>query len=242
MKMNARLDPEAAAVPQSDRSVRRALDRLALLPDREQSGQRGAADRRVQHHGARDDDRNHLGRDRSLGRLDPGPERADRNHGAGSAAIPSSSALLIGIAVGTLCGFLNGLMITRLRINAFIVTLGTLGIYRGLALIISNGLPVHRIPPGFSFLGEGNLLGRAVRASGCWCICAVAVHVVLEHTRLGRYAFAIGSNRIASVYAGIPVSFHIDGGLRHRRRADRTCGNDRGVAPDDRPAHRRSGL
>ena len=40
-------------------------------------------------------------------------------------------------------------------------------------------------------------------------ICAVAVHVVLEHTRLGRYAFAIGSNRVASVYAGIPVSFHV---------------------------------
>jgi ribose transport system permease protein len=116
--------------------------------------------------------------------------------------------VLVGLAVGTLCGFFNGLMVTRLRIPPFVVTLGTLGIFRGLALIFSNGLPVHRIPPGFSFLGEGNLLGVPFVV---WMlvICAVAVHVVLEHTRLGRYAFAIGSNKTASIYAGIPVNFHV---------------------------------
>jgi ribose transport system permease protein len=118
------------------------------------------------------------------------------------------TGVLIGIAVGTLCGLFNGLMITRLRINAFIVTLGTLGIYRGMALIVSNGLPVHRIPPAFSFLGEGNLLGVPF-VLWLLVICAVAVHFLLENTRLGRYAFAIGSNKIASLYAGIPVNFHI---------------------------------
>jgi ribose transport system permease protein len=121
---------------------------------------------------------------------------------------PIALSVLIGIAVGMLCGFANGLMVTRLRIPPFVVTLGTLGIFRGLALIFSNGLPVHRIPPGFSFLGEGNLAGVPFVV---WMlvICAVAVHVVLEHTRLGRYAFAIGSNKIASIYAGIPVNFHV---------------------------------
>jgi ribose transport system permease protein len=121
---------------------------------------------------------------------------------------PIVVGVLVGIAVGMACGFLNGLLVTRLRIPPFVVTLGTLGIFRGLALIFSNGLPVHKIPAGFSFLGEGNLLGIPFVA---WMlvICAVVVHVVLEHTRLGRYAFAIGSNKIASVYAGIPVDFHI---------------------------------
>jgi ribose transport system permease protein len=123
------------------------------------------------------------------------------------AGYPIVVGVLIGIAVGTACGFLNGLMITRLRINAFIVTLGTLGIYRGLALIISNGLPVHRIPPGFAFLGEGNLL-RVPFVVWLLVICAVVTHFVLENTRLGRYAFAIGSNQTAAVYAGIPVAFH----------------------------------
>ena len=116
--------------------------------------------------------------------------------------------ILVGLGVGTLCGFANGLMVTRLRIPPFVVTLGTLGIFRGLALIFSNGLPVHRIPPGFSFLGEGNLLGVPF-VFWMLVICALAVHVILEHTRFGRYAFAIGSNKIAAIYAGIPVNFHI---------------------------------
>lgn len=123
---------------------------------------------------------------------------------------PIPVGVLIGLMVGTACGLANGVMVTKLRIPPFVVTLGTLGIFRGLALIISNGLPVHRIPPGFSFLGEGNLLGIPFVV---WLlvICAVAVHVILEHTRLGRYAFAIGSNKIASLYAGIPVDFHVMG-------------------------------
>jgi ribose transport system permease protein len=121
---------------------------------------------------------------------------------------PIVAGVLIGIATGMLCGLLNGLFVTRLKIPPFVVTLGALGIYRGLALIFSNGLPVHRIPAGFSFLGEGSLLGVPF-VLWMLVICALAVHLVLEHTRLGRYAFAIGSNRTAAIYAGIPVDFHI---------------------------------
>jgi ribose transport system permease protein len=115
--------------------------------------------------------------------------------------------VLVGVVTGLACGLANGLMITRLRIQPFIVTLGTLGIFRGTALIISNGLPVHRIPPQFSYLGEGNLLGVPCVL---WILvaCAVFTHILLENTRLGRYTFAIGSNREAAVYAGIPVLFH----------------------------------
>jgi ribose transport system permease protein len=117
------------------------------------------------------------------------------------------AGILIGILTGLACGFTNGIMITSLRIEPFIVTLGTLGIFRGTTLIISNGLPVHRIPQQFSFLGEGNLLGVPFVL---WILvgCAIVTHVILEHTRLGRYTFAIGSNREAAIYAGIPVKFH----------------------------------
>jgi ribose transport system permease protein len=124
------------------------------------------------------------------------------------AGYPVAVGVLAGVLIGTACGFLNGLLITRLAIPPFVVTLGTLGVYRGMALIFSNGLPVHKIPQAFSFLGEGNLLGVPF-VLWMLVICAVAMHLVLEHTRLGRYAFAIGSNRVASVYAGIPVDFHV---------------------------------
>ena len=121
------------------------------------------------------------------------------------ASIPAGVA--IGILTGLVCGLINGTLTTRLKIAPFIVTLGTLGIFRGVTLIVSNGLPVHRIPSSFSFLGEGNVLGVPFVL---WLLvgCALATHLILEHTRLGRYAFAIGSNVDAAVYAGIPVAFH----------------------------------
>ena len=112
--------------------------------------------------------------------------------------------VLVGIAVGAACGSANGLMTTALRINPFIVTLGTMGIFRGLALIISNGLPVHSIPKGFAFLGDGMLL-HVPFVLWVLLVCAVAIHIVLEHTTLGRYAFSIGSNIDAAFYAGVPV-------------------------------------
>jgi len=124
-----------------------------------------------------------------------------------AAGQPIIAGVAIGIIAGMFWGFVNGLLTTRLSINPFIVTLGTLGIVRGITLIISNGLPVHDVPQAFSYLGEGLLLGVPFVL---WILlaCALAVHVTLEHTRLGRYTFAIGSNPEAAYYSGIPVAFH----------------------------------
>lgn len=119
---------------------------------------------------------------------------------------PVAAGVLIGILTGLFWGVVNGFLTTRLRIAPFIVTLGTLGIIRGLTLMITNGLPVHRVPQGFSFLGEGNLLGVPF-VLWVLVVCALLTHVILEHTRLGRYAFAIGSNLEAAIYAGVPVGF-----------------------------------
>lgn len=115
--------------------------------------------------------------------------------------------ILTGVLTGLVCGLLNGAMTTKLNINPFIVTLGTLGIYRGVALIISNGLPVHTLPKDFSFLGEGTLFGVPF-VLWVLLVCGIGVHILLEYTRMGRYAFAIGSNPEAAFYAGIPVAFH----------------------------------
>ena len=119
--------------------------------------------------------------------------------------VPIPAGVLIGVLTGMFWGFVNGVLITRLRINPFIVTLGTLGIVRGITLIVSNGLPVHNIPPAFAYLGEGTLAGVPF-VLWILLVCAVAVHFVLEHTKLGRYAFAIGSNVDAAFYAGVPVA------------------------------------
>lgn len=122
------------------------------------------------------------------------------------AAIPA--AMLFGVVIGLVCGLLNGTLITQLRINPFIVTLGMLGVIRGTTLTISKGLPASGLPDDFKFLGAGTLLG-APAVLWVLLVCAVVMHMVLERSRLGRYAFAIGSNPDAAYYAGVPVSFHL---------------------------------
>ncbi|MBA3974275.1 MAG: ribose ABC transporter permease [Candidatus Solibacter sp.] len=115
--------------------------------------------------------------------------------------------ILAGVAAGAAFGLANGVIITRMKLNPFIVTLGALGIYRGLALMISGGVPVHGLPKEFSYLGEGAVAGVPfvlILLAACGC----AVHFLLVRTRMGRYAFAIGSNPGAAFYAGIPVAFH----------------------------------
>ncbi len=115
--------------------------------------------------------------------------------------------MVVGLITGMACGLCNGAMITSLRINPFIVTLGTMGIYRGMSLIISKGLPVHDIPKSFDYLSEG-AVQRIPFVLLILLVCAAIIHITLEHTRLGRYAFSIGSNPDAAFYAGVPIKFH----------------------------------
>lgn len=115
------------------------------------------------------------------------------------------AGILAGVLCGALWGCANGLMIATLRIPPFIVTLGTLGIVRGLTLVISGGLPVVGLPKEHGFLGEGTI-GPAPFVLVVLILCAVITHFALHGTKLGRYTYAIGSNEAAAVYAGIPVA------------------------------------
>lgn len=127
----------------------------------------------------------------------------------GTMTMVETGSVPVGILAGVLCGALwgcaNGLMIATLRIPPFIVTLGTLGIVRGLTLVISGGLPVVGLPKEHGFLGEGTI-GPAPFVLVVLILCAVITHFALHGTKLGRYTYAIGSNESAAVYAGIPVA------------------------------------
>lgn len=112
--------------------------------------------------------------------------------------------IVVGVAAGTFWGLINGILISRLRLPPFIVTLGTLGIVRGLTLVISGGLPVVGLPREHGFLGEGTV-GPVPFVLVILIVCAGIMHVTMRSTKLGRYTYAIGSNESAAVYAGIPV-------------------------------------
>lgn len=128
----------------------------------------------------------------------------------GVLAMVSGAPVIIGVAVaiaaGTVCGLLTGAAIAVLRIPAFIVTLGAMGIYRGVALLITDGKAVVGVPSTFGYLAEGNLFGVLPIPLLIVVCVAVATHFLLVNTRPGRYCYAIGSNIEAARYSGIRVS------------------------------------
>ncbi|WP_102958019.1 ABC transporter permease [Mangrovicella endophytica] len=114
-------------------------------------------------------------------------------------------SLPVAAIVGLACGLFNGLLYTKLRINPFIATLGTLSIARGIALLLTGGLPVPLAGPA-EFLGAGRLGGIPVSLIIMLVLAAVFV-VIAGSTRFGREVFAIGDNPKASRLAGIPLDW-----------------------------------
>jgi ribose transport system permease protein len=113
-------------------------------------------------------------------------------------------AVLAGLGVGGLAGAINGLMITQLKITPFIATLGMMSIARGLALVITDGQPVDALPESFTAVA-GNI-GRVPIPLIIMLLVAAAGAAVLNQTRLGRYAFALGSNEEAVRLSGVNVN------------------------------------
>jgi len=108
----------------------------------------------------------------------------------------------VGIATGTLCGLLNGVLITQLNLAPFIVTLGTMSIFRGVSYVMNDGIPYN--VPEYTYLGSGMIFGMPVSIVIAFLI-VVATFLTLRYTPLGRYTYAIGSNREAAFHAGINV-------------------------------------
>ena len=117
---------------------------------------------------------------------------------------------LVAVLVGTLCGLFNGFLITRIQLQPFIATLGTMGIFRGLALIVSNGRPVYGFDRSFVNMFSGTVGGIPVQVIIA-VIVAVCAWFVLTQTRFGKYTIAIGGSEEVTRLAGIPVE-------RYKRR------------------------
>lgn len=118
--------------------------------------------------------------------------------------MPVVSAIAVGVAVGGLVGLLNGVLITSLALPPFIVTLATLEAVRGVALYVTDAVPVSMLPPDLRLLHYGSFLGIAPNV---WIAVALIVisAPVLHFTVLGRYAYAIGSNERTARLCGVPV-------------------------------------
>jgi ribose/xylose/arabinose/galactoside ABC-type transport system permease subunit len=119
--------------------------------------------------------------------------------------VPLAVPLVIGVATGALGGTVNGLVITLGRVAPFIVTLGMMTVARGLALVISGGKPVSNLSSSFTAIGRSDWLGVPIPIVILIIVSALS-YLMLIHTRLGRYIYAVGGNENAARAAGIKVS------------------------------------
>jgi ribose transport system permease protein len=113
----------------------------------------------------------------------------------------------VGIIFGGILGLINGVLAVRLRIPVIIITLGTLSAYRGLSLVVNNSRAV--VPPDkdsiFFTMWSHRLFDFLPSVAIAFLILAVVLHVVLQRTRFGYRAQAMGSNPDAARLAGVPV-------------------------------------
>ena len=120
------------------------------------------------------------------------------------AGVPAPLAVLTGMAVGALCGLVNGWLTAYLALAPFIVTLGTMTFLRGLAYTITDGQPIVSSSLNFRDLGNGYVGPIPVPVIVMAVVYAV-VWFVLERTRYGRHVYAVGGNAEAAKLAGVRV-------------------------------------
>lgn len=116
-------------------------------------------------------------------------------------------ALLITLVLGTALGAVNGLLITRLGLPPFIATMGTMSIYRGIALISNDGKPAY----GLSAQTMDVIAGRIANIPIPVIIAtfaAIAAFLILTKTTIGEYTLAIGGNEEATRLSGVPVKLY----------------------------------
>lgn len=120
--------------------------------------------------------------------------------------IPTPLVIVLTLSVGILAGLFNALLVVKLEIAPFIVTLGSGSVFLGISQLIANGQVISSgIPSSFTDLGRGDVLGIP-NPILLGAVLAVAVYYVLEMTPLGRTIYATGFGREPSRLAGVPTS------------------------------------
>ena len=115
--------------------------------------------------------------------------------------------ILLGILLGAAMGAINGLLITKMKLQPFIATLGTMSVYRGIAYVVTGGWPVLDIPDAFR-----TLLSKRISSLGgvniymfIFFAVAIVAGIVLAKTKFGNYIYAVGGNEEAAKLSGVNV-------------------------------------
>ena len=114
-------------------------------------------------------------------------------------------AALAAMGVGLAGGLLQGVLITRLGVPAFVVTLGGLSAFRGAALLFSGGGPISGFNANYRYLGQGKVFEQIPIPAIIFLSFAILAHITLRYTRYGRHVYAVGANPEAARLSGLNV-------------------------------------
>jgi ribose transport system permease protein len=118
--------------------------------------------------------------------------------------LPSYLSIAVALALGTAIGFLHGLLIAKRNMPPFIVTLGSLSVLRGVALVITNASSINALPDNFKWVSDADL-GILPMPSLIMLGTFLTLAYVLRNTKFGRYTYAIGGNEASARLSGVPV-------------------------------------
>lgn len=117
---------------------------------------------------------------------------------------PAIVPILVAVVVGCVCGFINGLVVAKGRVPPFIATLGMSLAARGMALLVTNAMPIFGLDPSYVYLGSGKIGTVPMLVIAMLIILALAT-LVLEWTKFGRHIYAVGGNELSAYISGINV-------------------------------------
>lgn len=120
-------------------------------------------------------------------------------------SIPLPVALLIGLAIGLLVGMFNGFVISKTTIPAFIVTLATMNIAKGLAYVYTGGSPVRVMSEEWRFIGAG-YIGIIPTPVVILLFVLLITAIIMNRTKMGRHMYAVGGNPQAAKFSGVKVA------------------------------------
>jgi len=113
--------------------------------------------------------------------------------------------LLICLAAGILMGAFNGFIVTCLRVNSIIATIGTMSIWRGIGYTVSNGESMLAFNPVIDYLGRGTILKYIPFPVVLFAIVIIITYMIMNRTKVGKRIYAVGTNPLASYLSGTNV-------------------------------------
>ena len=114
-------------------------------------------------------------------------------------------AIIVGILIGAVLGAFNGFLINKLKLQPFIATLGTMSLYRGIAYVVTGGVPVTNVPDSYRNIFNGEMFGGIRYYIIVMIVVFIIAHVILSKMKSGDYLYAVGGNEEAAKLSGVNV-------------------------------------